>query len=214
MASNKPLSRSVHRFSGSPLSSSATPGPRTPTLMTIKTMLQDGQSVRTTSTNRTRRAERAGTHLTRASAEACESFSMSRYSDSGNEMPSVRRMVTTGREMKNEATAEGSGPTRDRSTRGIVSPMMTQKAHMPPNANENWKKDAAARPARPKHESRMSMSARAGRASVMLAQVTCSEGDGRTAGEGEKRGRGGEGRRVREPTERGTHTFVGPTSWR
>lgn len=40
--------------------------------------------------------------------------------------------------------------------RGIVSPRITAKAHMPPKANENWKNDTAARPYVPKQASMMS----------------------------------------------------------
>jgi hypothetical protein len=35
--------------------------------------------------------------------------------------------------------------------------MMIPKAHMPPNANENWKKETAARPLEPKQWSKISM---------------------------------------------------------
>lgn len=73
--------------------------------------------------------------LTRARPLALASFAMSRYKDRGYETPKMSTMMMARRfvnsQRKDISASEGKRASR---TRGIVSPTMTEKATIPPNA--------------------------------------------------------------------------------
>lgn len=88
--------------------------------------------------------------LTSANPELLDSLTMSLCSDSGNDTAIVHstminRLSTSSR---SPACSLRNGNT-NASTCGMLSPIITLNAHMPPNANANWKKETAPAPARP-----------------------------------------------------------------
>jgi hypothetical protein len=95
-ASNTPGPSNVNRADVSPLSCSGTPGPLKDTVTTMAIMLNQ---------KRFRHLERYGAtyaHLTRANADALESFSMFRYNDRGYEKARVKKMMTKRLETRKE----------------------------------------------------------------------------------------------------------------
>lgn len=88
---------------------------------------------------------------TRAKLLDLESLTISRCKDRGKATQMVHRMMRkfllTSQDVHVLSCRKGK---TKRSTCGIVSPMMTLNAHMPPNANANWKKDTACAPTLPK----------------------------------------------------------------
>lgn len=70
-----------------------------------------------------------------ANVEALASLAMSRYILNGNEMPSTNIMIMARRLVRSQRNSVSSREGKmARKTVGIVSPMMMQKASMPPNA--------------------------------------------------------------------------------
>lgn len=108
---------------GSPFNCSGIAGPRTITVIMIRTMLK------------------------RAIALARLKLSMDRYRESGKEMVNVQAIIMKARDAKKDPSRDG---TIDLSTCGMVSPITTIKAHIPPKAKVPWKTDTAKRPFRPK----------------------------------------------------------------
>lgn len=73
--------------------------------------------------------------LMRANVEALASLAMSRYMLSGNEMPSTNIMMMARRSVRSQRNSVSSSDgKRARKTVGIVSPIIMQKASMPPKA--------------------------------------------------------------------------------
>lgn len=83
---------------------------------------------------------------------------MSRYRERGYETQIVHsEMITCLFANSRRIGFFGRVGNIERTTCGMVSPMIMPKAHMPPKAKANWKKDTAARPLGPKQWSMMSM---------------------------------------------------------
>jgi hypothetical protein len=71
------------------------------------------------------------TMLTRAMALALLKLSIERYKESGNDMVMTQKIMIKDLEERNDPSKPGRMETR---TCGIVSPMTTMNAHIPPNA--------------------------------------------------------------------------------
>lgn len=93
----------------------------------------------------------------RARADAFASFVMSLYKDKGYEIAQVQRMMTNCRFVKSHRIGLCcSFGNVEMMTSGIVSPMITQKPVMPPNAKKTCAKLTATSPGCPKEDSTIS----------------------------------------------------------
>ena len=89
--------------------------------------------------------------LTRANVLALASFAMSRYSVSGYDTDNVKTTITTRRSVSRPSTGTSCRPGHTAvRTCGMLSPTITPKATMPPNANTHCARLMAISPVRPK----------------------------------------------------------------
>ena len=88
----------------------------------------------------------------RAMALAFASLDTSRYKDRGYEISTVHAKIIKRRDVIHAKNPESPGctPNSVLNTGGIVSPIITLYAHIPPKAIQNWKKEMMANPLLPK----------------------------------------------------------------